>query len=265
MMLHLKGRGVERRTRVEAQIRAVTKHIRLPFKGDDRDRAYLIGFSIGDLNVSSHGRAIRVKTATTHPSMAELITNLFQKHGHILLAPRRSGLAGFEWSIQCDLDSSFGFLLAASRSLPEWVFNDDNFPSFTAGLFDAEGSIWFNRSNNLFELSITNSNRGMLERVTRGLNKLNLSPYLGFSKGSSVWKLQLWRPDEVHRFLSLIPVKHPERLAKAKLVLESKDSTPSAFNRILETWDSTIAGIKKDRDDFVEEARKRLSNGAVVS
>ena len=263
VMLHLKRRGVERRAKVEAQIRAVSKHIRLPFDDDNRERAYLIGFSIGDLNVSTHGRAVRIKTATTHPRMVELIVSLFQRHGHVLLTPRKSSLAGFEWSVQCDLDSSFGFLLEASRSLPGWVFDDDNFPSFTAGLFDAEGSIWFNRSSNLFELSITNSNKEMLEGVSRGLNKLSLFPHLGFSKGSSVWKLQLWRPAEVHRFLSLLPVRHPEKLVKARLVLESEGSTRSAFNRVVESWDSAIAGIKKDRDNFVEQAKQRLSKSAM--
>jgi hypothetical protein len=62
---HLRQRGLVLRDKVEAQISATTKHKRYPFNGNREEEAHLIGFARGDLNVSRHGRAVRVKTATT--------------------------------------------------------------------------------------------------------------------------------------------------------------------------------------------------------
>ncbi|MDA4131625.1 MAG: hypothetical protein OK454_00670 [Thaumarchaeota archaeon] len=92
---HMHKRGIRLRDKVEAQIKAVTKHERRPFDGDDELRAYLIGFVKGDFYVSRHGRAIRVKTATTHPRMTELVRTIFSEHGAIYEYPRVNHLVGY--------------------------------------------------------------------------------------------------------------------------------------------------------------------------
>ena len=259
VLLHLKKRGVVIRDKVEAQIKAVTKHPRESFRGGKEEQAYLIGFAKGDLNVTSHGRAIRIKTSSTHPMMIEHIKKLFQAYGHGHVSPRKSKLTGYEWNIQFDLDPSFCFLFGA-KSLPEWVFSKDCMTYFTAGLFDAEGSIWCNKSTRHFELSITNSDNVVLEKVADGLNQLGLSPYLGFSRRNRVWKLQFWRPDEVHKFISVIPVRHPEKVAKILLVKQLGEGlSPEAYDRLIGKWDLIISGIKNDRDEFVGAAKRELA------
>src|SRR2546422_2176832 len=85
---HLKKRGVQLRDKVEAQITAVTKYQRKPFSGSDEERAYLSGFRTGDLDAVKHGRAVRVRTGTTHPLMAELFEELFGRYGYVHSYPR---------------------------------------------------------------------------------------------------------------------------------------------------------------------------------
>jgi hypothetical protein len=133
---HLHKRGIKLRDKVEAQIKAVTKHKKRPFSGDLCEKAYLIGLARGDLYVTRHGRAIRVKTGTTHPAMAELFISLFGKYGPVYLYPRKDKLAGFEWSLDSDLDSSFDFLVDIPKDIPRWIVNRKAFlRNYLAGFF----------------------------------------------------------------------------------------------------------------------------------
>jgi hypothetical protein len=108
---HLHKRGLQLRDKVDAQIKAVTKHKRTPFTGDMKEIAYLVGLTVGDLYVQRHGRAIRVRVATTHPRMAGLFRDLFSGYGHPHEYPRGDPVTGYEWSLDCDMDKSFEFLL----------------------------------------------------------------------------------------------------------------------------------------------------------
>src|SRR2546430_3410028 len=65
----LHKRGLQLRDKVEAQIKAVTKHKRTPFAGDTKEKAYLVGLTIGDFYVQRHGRANPGRVGTTHPQM----------------------------------------------------------------------------------------------------------------------------------------------------------------------------------------------------
>jgi hypothetical protein len=86
---HLRRRSVALRDKVEAQIQTVTKYERRPFRGDDTEKAYLMGLRYGDLNVVRHGRAIRVRVSTTHPATADLFDSLFSPYGNVARYPER--------------------------------------------------------------------------------------------------------------------------------------------------------------------------------
>ncbi len=53
------------------------------FSGDLAEKAYLIGFRIGDLNVELHGRTITVKCTSTRTEQVELFRQLFERYGHV--------------------------------------------------------------------------------------------------------------------------------------------------------------------------------------
>jgi hypothetical protein len=262
---HLKRRGAQLRDRVEAQIKAVTKYQRKPFSGDPYERAYLLGFAFGDLHVSAHGRAVRVKTATTHPAMITLFSSLFRNYGHILLSPRRSRLVDFEWSLQVDLDSSFGFLSQKSLGITKDIQSQPNlFRSYLAGLFDAEGSITL-KDYFYPRISLTNTNFQVLRVVESELIALGYPAQIrsqGISKlgaaGQEIWVLECWGRENARRFVQWIPIKHPEKVSKAQIVRRVCEAvTRDHSSAAADAWEFLNQRIK--------EERRRLSNAAHIA
>ncbi len=260
VFLHLRRRGVTLRDKVEAQIKAVTKYARTPFSGELTEKAYLLGFAWGDLHVSRHGRAVRIKTATTHPALIELIKNCFGRYGQVTLFPRESKLAGFEWSVQADLDRSFEFLLEKYGPVPSWVTMEDNvFRYYLAGLFDAEGSISLLESTFFgFQVAIANKDASLIQTVFGKMVGLRFDPRLKKQKGSEVWSLYMWQAIHVRRFLTTVCFIHREKRTRAKLALLIQDSSGTRREELLEEWDQLRASFKKERDMFVEEAKRAL-------
>ena len=156
---HLGTRGLVLRNRVDAQILAVTKHERKPFNGDKPEKAYMMGLRYGDLHVVKLGRAVRVRVSTTHPAMADLFESVFSPYGHVHRCPREAQLAGHEWTLECDLDSSFEFLLAEPTVGQLKALSQTEAIAFLAGLFDAEGSVFLHNKNGRYnpEASISNT------------------------------------------------------------------------------------------------------------
>lgn len=258
--MHLGKTGIQLRDKVEAQIAAVTKHTKKPFSGGRLEQAYLIGFARGDLNASLHGRATRIKTATTHPLMAELFRDLFGESGLVRVTPRYSSLTGYEWNLQVDLDSSYSFLQDYRRKIPAWTLRGRCFRYFLAGFFDAEGSIRYSASAGYgFQVSLTNSDQTLLGRIYDTLKVRHFHPYMRFDSHSHVWKIELWRKNEVESLLNQMPMRHPEKIDKARLVLgyglcvDADDS-----GRVIEAWSKKIAEIKRGRDAFIARAKARL-------
>jgi len=273
VLLHLRKRGVELRDKVEAQIQAVTKHAKKPFNEDPNLRAYLIGIAKGDFWITNHGRAIRARLGTTHPGMAKLFRELFEPYGPIYEYPKRTPLTGFEWSLDCDLDSSFKFL-ANSRELLSDIFSSkDLFLSFLAGFFDAEGSVYYHKKAGIgaFEFSLANTDVEILEMIRGGLRELGLSPNLreqrrilrrtirgtNIISTKPIWRLELWRHEDVARILKQLPLRHPEKVAKAEIALSLRfRSEPGERESIISKWESLKCQIERDVDDYIEKARR---------
>lgn len=106
---HLRKRGIQLRDKVEAQIKAVTIHLRTPFSGEYLEAAYLAGLAFGDLGVTRHGRAVRARLSTTHPSMSRLFRDLFASHGPIYEYPRLDQLVGYDGLLTATLISASTF------------------------------------------------------------------------------------------------------------------------------------------------------------
>jgi LAGLIDADG-like domain len=268
---HLHSRGLELRDKIEAQIDAVTKHEKRPFTGDALEEAYLIGLAIGDLNVTRHGRAIRARLSTTHPRMAQLFRSLFSEHGPIYEYPKPSQLSEFEWCLDCDLDSSFEFLLHAEKELDLIFEHDELFLNFLGGFFDAEGTIYYHkkRMGGAFEFALSNTNETLLRRIAAKLLRLGFSSNLRRvrqdkaralargvkNSGDFIWKLEIWRNENVSKLTRLIPSRHSEKVSKIKIA-EGLGPRPSKDTRarVLEEWDSLKRSIKQECHDYIELA-----------
>jgi intein/homing endonuclease len=273
VFMHLKKRGVHLRDRIEAQIEAVSKYERRPFKGDSLEKAYLTGLRYGDLNVVRHGRAIRVRLSTTHPAMAELFESLFSGYGHVSNYPRRAKLVGYEYSLESDLNDSFQFLLSKPTIRELEALSKEEVIAFLAGLFDAEGSVYLHnkRGRRNPEVFYSNTEPDLLEYVAAGLRMMGLNPKLawidqrlnrnGVEGASRVGRVHLFRFREVQEFLRALPVRHPEKTAKSKLILGvNYRASESEHSEFVKKWEKLSAQIASDRDAFVESARRAIES-----
>ena len=177
---HLRKHGLQLRDKVEAQIIAVSIHEKSHFSGDSLEKAYMRGYARGDLWITTHGRAVRARTATTHPAMLALFTNLFSPYGPVYEYPRNAQLTGFEWNIDADLDESFDFLLKADEEEKDYFTDKAIFLSFLSGFFDAEGSIVYHKKRwgGGFEINMTNMDLPLLQKIAAKLVEFGFHPIL---------------------------------------------------------------------------------------
>jgi LAGLIDADG-like domain len=265
---HLRKRGLQLRDKVEAQIKAVTKHPRREFSGDQPDMAYMLGFARGDLWVTTHGRAVRVRGGSTHPAFIELFHELFAGYGKVYLYPKKAKLTDHEWSMDVDLDHSFRFLLERDMSTFEGIMTDTRlFMNYLAGFFDAEGSIFYHRKGNggAFELSISNNDLVLLERIKAHLVLTGYSPTISKVAQTQssrviqgqpyIWQLRIWRHDEVSAILRNMPLRHSEKTAKRAIALDLP-AWPSgeARSQVLIRWSALLEKIENEVKDSINQA-----------
>lgn len=156
-----------RRNKVEAAI----IHPRQSFSGNQAEKAYLIGFRLGDLNVRMDlptSKTIQVRCGTTIPAQVDLIQRLFEPYGHV---NTRKGTIG-EIQVECHLDMSFDFLLPKEDHVPGWVASDDEyFWAFLGGYMDAESHIGLRkaRSGRSAIVEIASCDIGILGGLLAGL------------------------------------------------------------------------------------------------
>lgn len=261
------------RDRIEAQIQAVTKYDRKPFDGDNIEKAYLMGLRYGDLHVVEHGRAIRVRVSTTHPAMAELFESVFSPYSHVSKYPRRARLVEFEWTVECDLDQSFRFLLVKPTFDELNSLSPGETIAFLAGLFDAEGSVMLHKKSEERynpEITYTNSSKDLLEFLFDRLRLFGSSPHMiwrkqkedraGIRGVSMTGRVVLWKIEEVGRFLRQIGFRHREKVAKAEIVHSLIASKGSNGNEIiLSRWKLLKAEIRSEREEYLSLAASIIS------
>jgi hypothetical protein len=133
----LKAAGIEMRPDGSAP-----RYPRRDFSGDQAEKAYLVGFRIGDLNVELDGNSIVVKCTSTRPEQVELFRLLFERYRHVYtdeatLARRQRQSIGMSVA----LNFTFEFLVFKEDYVPEWMLNgsDACFFAFLVGYIDAEG------------------------------------------------------------------------------------------------------------------------------
>jgi len=182
--------GVQPRGFEEARLKGihekVRKYERRPFDGSDEDKAYLLGIAHGDFSASvPFGDAVRVSTSSTHPAMAELFRNLFEKYGHVYQHSRyKKDTHTYEWNLSTILDVSFSFLLEPRTECRGWIFGSPSTVlAYLAGLFDAEGTvgIYPNARTTSVQVVYYNTDLDLLQSVQKWLGHSGyhaLDPYL---------------------------------------------------------------------------------------
>lgn len=215
--------GIPRRSIAEATIR----YPRTSFSGNLIEKAYLLGFRAGDLNVhlanySPTSETVTVACTSSVPEQIELIRSLFERYGHVHLS------TGAQQSvITIFLDRSFSFLLPKEDRIEEWVLADkQHFAAYLAGYIDAEGCIQVKRRTHASELIIRSYDVCILRTCQSVLQTLGVvCPPIHYIKREGerdgngpvyhhdYWALGVFRQESLARLFALIDLylKHPVR------------------------------------------------------
>ncbi|MBU2634444.1 MAG: LAGLIDADG family homing endonuclease [Nanoarchaeota archaeon] len=211
---------------------ANTLYPKKDFNGDLLEKAYLIGFRIGDLRVrkpNKGGKTICVACGTTIPEQILLIKQLFEKYGRVWVKKTKIG----KINIEAFLNTSFEFLLGKEIP-PKILENRKLFFSFLAGFIDAEGSIKVYR--NMARFSLGNYDKNTLIKIYQCLNKFNIEckkPLVdkrkgkrnneGYKYNSNYWHFGINKKEELLKFLSEISpyIKHKNKIKDLNIAIEN--------------------------------------------
>lgn len=204
------------------------------FDGDLTEKAYLVGFRIGDLRVRKvykNSKTINVDCGSTKPEQIELIKQLFSPYGRVWIGkPNYKGAQ----QIECFLNDSFSFLL--SKDPEEWMFsNRQHFIGFLAGFTDAEGTIFITKKG-LSCFAIGNYDISLLTKIKSKLEIFGITPHKitcskrqgliashGYRYNHDYWTLSISRKADMLKLLSLIGpyLKHAKRITQMKAAIKN--------------------------------------------
>lgn len=220
--------GIKTRDRAESHVIFPRKD----FSGDLIEKAYLIGFRIGDLGVRKicpNSRTVCVASGSTIKEQIELIKKLFEGYGKVWIQTTKTN----KINIQTNLNDSFGFLL--SKDFPDWIKKDKKiFFSFLAGFSDAEGSLIF--GNKSVYYSLGNYDSPLLFEIYKNLNRFGIAckqpksdnrkgkaNSQGYRYASNYWSLRVYNKMELLKLLlNMKPyIKHKLKIKALNMAIEN--------------------------------------------
>jgi len=207
-----------------------TRYPKYDFSNNLEEKAYLIGFRIGDLNahLTPSTKFVRVDCTSTKVEQIKLFRNLFKKYGHIWVSKqRKDGNKVFV----VRLNRTFDFLLPKRDNIPKWIREKkDYFLSFLAGYADAEGCIYVAK-NNVAGFKLSSYDKNILKQTYEQLFKIGIEcrpPRISVKKGykkldgcvyrNDEWCFHVSKKSSLFSLLQLLKprLKHQKRLKDLK-------------------------------------------------
>ncbi len=206
------------------------------FNFDDNliDKAYMIGFRLGDLHVrrpSPDSETIVVQCHTTQKYQVDVIKSLFKKFGKVNASFNPKGN---HFYVNCYLNNSFGFLFSKNENTWAWV-KDKSLLSlaFIAGYTDAEGNFILNQNRGRFK--IDSYDFSILSWISSWLrsqdipNKFRLIYKMGdkwngrYPLNKDLWRLNINKANALYKFIeSITPyLRHKQRINDARICLRN--------------------------------------------
>ena len=207
-----------------------TKYKKTNFSGDMEEKAYLIGFRIGDLYVKllPSKKLITVGTTSTKIEQIRLFKKLFKKYGNVWISKKRKD--GNKTFVVL-LNRSFDFLISKKDCISRWIKKDKKyFLSFLAGYIDAEGCIRVNKKN-MASLTISSYEKNILMQFHRKLIRIGIDcnpPRIHVKKGhiksdgyayrNDEWTFRMSKKSSLLALLNILELKlkHQKRLKDLK-------------------------------------------------
>jgi intein-encoded DNA endonuclease-like protein len=229
--------GIPIRTISEANVLKPPRYFRKDFSENLEEKAYLIGFRLGDLTAEEwvkNSPTIYVRASSTKPIFIKLVERLFSSYGHVWRSnrPSRSG----NLNVKCYLNRSFDFLLKKQDLIEPWALNNKKyFAAFLAGYTDAEGCFRVDKNTERGYFCISSQDKNILFQIYKKLNELGVLcrpprlkrkegiVYRGIKNNKDEWTLSIGRKDALLKLIELISpyLKHAERRKKMMAVKEN--------------------------------------------
>jgi len=200
------------------------KYQKTPFNGNDQEKAYILGFRMGDLNVymtSETARIIIARTNSTQTDQIELLRTLFSGYGGVKVSGSFKSK-----NVNCYLDKSFSFLLVDKPyAVDPWIrHNKQNCIAFMAGYIDAEANLIINQGKARFKIDSYDEailkwmhewflNNGIKSKI-RLIAKRGEVRYGGGYWNNNLWRLNVNEAHSLHKLCKLvIPyLRHRKRI-----------------------------------------------------
>jgi len=235
------------------------KYKKYNFSGNPSEKAYLMGLVTGDLHTREHGKQILVELSTTHPAMIDLFYTIFQKYGTPKKYIKYNRITKrYGWKAYVHLNNSFNFVLSKDDNI-----DDEYFYDFLAGFFDSEGCLHVYDNHNYIGLTVLiyNSNKRLLEIIKRRLEKDGFHPKFsiffksgrktreGYYSKKELWAVRLHTNKEVLSLMSLIPIKHREKLEKLKIISSVNNNK---WEEISNQINNLRMSIRREVEEYVK-------------
>lgn len=229
----LKEAGIRTRSVQESKSLMKPRYPRKDFSGNLKEKAYLIGFRLGDLYATKthpNSPTIRIGTNSTKEDQLVLVENLFSKYGHVKRSNRDKNGA---IHIRAFVNNSFDFLLPKKDGIDGWILNNQScFITFLAGYADAEATFCICGGDGVF--SIKTQDKNILFAIWKKLNSMDIlckKPSMfrvagfvdnrGIKNNKDAYIFTIYRKDSLLSVISLLKkyLKHGKRI-KDMVVVE---------------------------------------------
>jgi len=217
---------------VKSKSLAQTHYAKYNFSGDVAEKAYMIGFRLGDLNVyktKENAETIIVRCHTTCLPQIVLMKDIFERYGHVTANTRKDGGT----DVNCYLNKTFDFLLPKADFVEKWIIDDEKcFRAFAAGYIDAEGTFGVYQNRGRFKMD--SYDKGILSQIHNWLdrNKINNKFFRvqlqgdflsGYRMNKDVWRINVNGVGDLLKFVETINpfLKHGKRVSDMSKVVKN--------------------------------------------
>lgn len=216
-----------------------TKYPKYNFSEDLLEKAHLIGFRLGDLNIYKVHYLIQARCSSTIKEQAVLFKNLFKSYGYVNISTAKRGTL----EMVVLLNNSFNFLLPKNDLIEKWILQEKKyFLSFLAGYADAEGSYYMRKPYykkskigwGVFE--IQSYDRNIIHTTFQRIQSLGIEgtfhhPRKRARQNGEMWRLTIVKKQSLWNFIKLIEPYHKHKnklkdLRKVKDNLILRNSLP---------------------------------------
>lgn len=233
---------------------AMTIYPKKNFSGDLLEKAYMIGFRLGDLwvkRINRNGRTILIQGNSTRSEQIDLIEKLFGTYGHFRKSLVKDPQGKDETRISFYLNDSFSFLLENNKRIDDWILeNNECFFAFLAGYIDAEGHIGVHKHGGMEQagLQISTCDKVILHQIWSKLHSIGVEipkPRIQCLKGyvskkkllpyrKDYWTLNTFSKLPLSFLLNRIShsIRHEKRLSDLNHALDNINTRNEKFGNL---------------------------------